>query len=226
MKEIWLINPSKRGGKMPKKKRKAGKPRRKNYRRNPSKAKSRAKRAVGAARSLFSGISIKNAIKIQIPMQIGGLAARFASKRGGPAASDYDPATWNAYSYAKGFLGAVVAGVIAQQVARGSGQKVLDGGIYEITRRLLRNEVIQRSTWAQNAFGEDEGDFEEEEEGLYLDESGVPYMEAMGGAMPLDERHRLMGDLQPVTELGQLEPVTSLGGADDFDSYSRAYGPR
>ena len=48
---------------------------------------------------MMSGISCKIALKEQVPIQIGMLAAQWAAKRFGPDASELDPTTWSWASY-------------------------------------------------------------------------------------------------------------------------------
>lgn len=237
MREILVINPTKRaarsgrkGQTMPKQKRRrraaAPKGRRRTYRRrNPSSPKRSYARRVGSR--LTSGLSIKTALKDQIPIQIGMLASQWAAKRWGSDASELDPATWTWASYAKGAGGAFLAGMAANMLKPGLGQKVLTGGLAHIVHRIVRNEVIEKSQWGIQQFGAGE-----EGEGIYVDDDGTPYAASGGEYLPLDEQHRMlpsgsvMGDsVVPAGPLGygQIEPVGPLGEGD-FSRYARSYG--
>jgi hypothetical protein len=226
MREILVVNPRKKAGRsgrkvqtMAKAKKKAGKKRPAKRRKNPRKKRSYGKRA---AKRLTSGLSIRSALKDQIPIQMGMLAAQWTAKRFGPEASELDPTTWGWSSYAKGVAGGFAAGMIANAIRPGMGQKVLTGALAHITHRLVRNKLIEMNPTLISQFGEDE-------EGLYVDDDGTPYAASGGEYLPLDEEHRMlpsgsvMGDsIVPASRLGQLEPVGPLGGGD-FSEYARAY---
>jgi len=201
-----------------KKRKSSTKKRRRVYRRkNPSPAR-RAIRSAGGR--MLSGLSFKAALKDQIPIQIGMLGAQWAAKRFGPEASELDPSTWAVSSFAKGALGAFGIAIVANMVRPGFGQKVLTGGLAHITHRLIRNKLIEQSSWATEQFGADD-------EGIYVDSDGTPYASNGGEYLPLDEQHRMLpsgsvGDsLVSPGPLGQLYPVGPLG--EDFSEYSRAY---
>jgi hypothetical protein len=227
MREILVVNPRKKAGRSGRKvktmarakaKKKAGKKPAKR-RKNPRKKRSYGKRA---AKRLTSGLSIRSALKDQIPIQMGMLAAQWTAKRFGPEASELDPTTWGWSSYAKGVAGGFAAGMIANAIRPGMGQKVLTGALAHITHRLVRNKLIEMNPTLISQFGEDE-------EGLYVDDDGTPYAASGGEYLPLDEEHRMlpsgsvMGDsIVPASRLGQLEPVGPLGGGD-FSEYARAY---
>lgn len=238
MREILVINPTRKAASsgrkgqnaMPKRRRKrraaAPKRRRRTYRRrNPSSPKrSYARRA---ASRLTSGLSIKTALKDQVPIQIGMLASQWAAKRWGTDASELDPATWTWASYAKGAGGAFLAGMAANMVKPGMGQKVFTGGLSHIVHTIVRNEIIEKSEWGVQQFGAGE-----EGEGIYVDEDGTPYSTSGGEYLPLDEQHRMlpsgsvMGDSVVAAGplgYGQLEPVGPLG-ENDFSRYARSYG--
>lgn len=136
---------------MAKKKRKAAK--RRAPRRNPSRAR-RARRAVARrASSSFAGLNFKQALK-GIPLNtLGMFAAKWAAKRFGEAASETDPATWNYASYLKGAAGAAVAGFLANMVKRGSGQKVLEGGMSLMLYKLVQNELIAGNSFWSGQLG-------------------------------------------------------------------------
>ena len=170
---------------------------------------------------MTSGLSIRTALKDQVPIQIGMLASQWAAKRFGPEASELDPATWGVSSYVKGAAGAFAAGMIANLIRPGLGQKVLTGGLAHITHKLVRNKLVESNPTLIAQFGEDE-------EGIYVDDDGTPYAASGGEYLPLDEEHRMlpsgsvMGDsIVEASPLGQLEPVGPLG--DDFTEYARVY---
>jgi hypothetical protein len=225
MREILVVNPRKKAGRsgrkvktMAKAKKKAGKKPAKR-RKNPRKKRSYGKRA---AKRLTSGLSIRSALKDQVPIQLGMLAAQWTAKRFGPEASELDPTTWGWSSYAKGVAGGFAAGMIANAIRPGMGQKVLTGALAHITHRLVRNKLIEMNPTLISQFGADE-------EGLYVDDDGTPYAASGGEYLPLDEEHRMlpsgsvMGDsIVPASRLGQLEPVGPLGEGD-FSEYARAY---
>lgn len=228
MREILVVNPRKKAGRkaagrkgksMPKKRKAARKPaRRKNPSRKRRKNPSRARRA---GRRMTSGLSIRTALKDQVPIQIGMLASQWAAKRFGPEASELDPATWGVSSYVKGAAGAFAAGMIANLIRPGFGQKVLTGGLAHVTHKLVRNKLVESNPTLIAQFGEDE-------EGIYVDDDGTPYAASGGEYLPLDEEHRMlpsgsvMGDsIVEASPLGQLEPVGPLG--DDFTEYARVY---
>ena len=191
---------------------------RRKRRRNPSTSR---------AGKLFSGLNFKQAIADQVPIQIGMFGAKWMEKRFGPAASDLDPASWNAFSYIKGALGGTILAVAINALKRGYGQKVLTGALAQVTNRLVRNELIQKSEWAQAQFGQDD------EEYLYVDTDAAPYAASISGMMPVDERHRLSdASMMTPSALGDaLEPVGAMGFSDeedyddesDFEEYADDY---
>jgi hypothetical protein len=173
---------------------------------------------------MMSGINIRSALKEQVPIQVGMLAAKWAEKRFGPEASDLDPNSWNWASYAKGGVGAVVAAMLANAVRPGWGQKVLTGGLSQVINRLIRNELIEKSPFAVAQLGQSE-------DTIVVDEDGTPYMGADGEYLPLDETYRMEPGMMG---MGQLEPVGPLGDSlvapgplgettGDFERYQDAY---
>lgn len=136
---------------MAKRKRRA--PKRRAPRRNPTRAR-RARRAVARrASSSFAGLNFKQALK-GIPLNtLGMFAAKWAAKRFGEAASETDPASWNYASYLKGAAGAAVAGFLANMVKRGSGQKVLEGGMSLMLYKLVQNELIAGNSFWSGQLG-------------------------------------------------------------------------
>lgn len=113
-------------------------------RRNPSPAR-RARRSISTssrASSLLSGLNFTSALKNVPVSAIGMFAAKWAAKKFGDAATETDPTTWNYASYLKGAAGAAIAGFIANKLKRGSGQKVLEGGMSLMLYKLVQNELI------------------------------------------------------------------------------------
>lgn len=235
MREILVVNPRKRtgkkraGGKVTKMAKKKEKSRRRTTRRrNPDPARRRPRRrnpsyARRASSRLTSGLSLKTALKDQVPIQIGMLAAQWFSKRFGPPASEFDPTTWGISSYLKGAVGSFAAAVAANLIKPGMGQKVLTGGLAHVTHRLVRNKLIEMSPTLINQFGDDGG--------LYMDDNGSPYVANAGQYLPLTEEHRMLpsgsayGDslVEAGGPLGQIEPVGPLGQSDsDFSRYAAA----
>src|SRR4030042_440947 len=176
MREILLVNPRKAKSMARKKKRKnpvgSGL-----AKRNP---RSSIKRAAGRA---FSGLSFQTAMKNLAPFQIGMLAAKFAEKKGpGGLADDTDPLSWGYGSYLKGALAGVAAAAGANMIRPGWGQRVLEGALNQVVSRIIRNELIEKSTWAKTHFGQ------EESEQLYVDTDGTPYLQGAGyDYLPLDD---------------------------------------
>ena len=216
------------------------KPRRRN---NPAPKKT-YKRVRAAGSRLFGGLNIRSALADQIPMQLGAFTAKFIAKRfGGPVASETDPATWDAMTYAKGYLTSVLAGAVGHQFKRGMGQKMMLGGVTVFTNKLIQNELVNRSEWARQQFGA-EDEYDDEDEYMYVDMDGSPGLYQGGEAYPLDESHRMAagselgsGSLVPAGDMGDdLEPVTALGYYDededemdemgqdpDYAAYARDY---
>lgn len=199
--------------------------RKRTYRRrnpaNPRKKSTRRSYARAAGRRLMTGISIKQAFKDQIPIQFGMLAAKFMGKKlGGPAAEDLDPNSWNYISYAKMAAGALAAGLLANLIKPGTGQKAFTGGMSLVFHKVIRNELISQSTWAQQHFGEDDD--------MYIDDGGTPYVEVGGRLVPASEDYRMAGTLVRPNQLGQLVAVNELGQLgsvetqNDFSKYVRA----
>lgn len=124
-------------------------------RRNPSRARARrAGRAVARrAGASFAGLNFKSALK-GIPLNtIGMFAAKWAAKRFGDAASETDPSTWNYASYLKGAAGAAMAGFLANMVKRGSGQRVLEGGMSLMLYKLVQNELVANNEFWSGQLG-------------------------------------------------------------------------
>lgn len=201
---------------MPKRRRRTTK-----ARKNPARRRTIRSRAIGRAKSSILGLNIVSALK-SIPLtQLGMLGAKWAAKRfnGGV---HVDPESWQWDDYMKGALGAVAAGVVANLVKRGTGQKVLEGGVNMVVYYLIQNELITKSEWASNQFGQDDyypaeymgADAAYSPGDVEYNSAGQPYLMGEDGQwQALPESY---GDeLRPVDALGQLEPVSALGNIDD-----------
>jgi hypothetical protein len=84
---------------------------------------------------------------------LGMFAAKWAAKRFGDSALETDPNSWNYASYLKGAAGAAVAGFLANMVKRGSGQRVLEGGMSLMLYKLVQNELIPNSPFWSGQLG-------------------------------------------------------------------------
>lgn len=206
------------------KKRKSTKRRKTTARRNPAKRRTYRSRAVSRARSTFSGLNFKGALKNQIPILAGMFGAKFAAKKFGESASETEPGTWNYMSYIKAGLGAVATAFVAQNIKPGSGQKVLEGGLAYVAFKLVQNELIANSTWASEQFGAEQyypseylegyGDDDGYEPGeIATNSAGEPYLlgedyqwqrlpEGMSGPSALKPVGRLGNVMQEVGPLG------------------------
>lgn len=168
----------------------------------------RGKRAFALAKRggkrAVSGLSIKSALKNMLPFQIGMLAATFAAKKGAGdiVPVDTDPASYSWGAYLRGALGSAAVAVAANLIKPGLGQKVLEGGLNQVASKMIRNELIEKSTWAKQHFGQEHEtewayrpDGVGQSEQLYVDTDGTPYLRGAGQTyLPLDERHRMLPD--------------------------------
>jgi len=175
------------------------------------------------------GLSFKKAIGNVPAIQIGMFAAKAAAKlfggsEGAPGASETNPNSWTWASYLKAAAGGVGAGILTNMVKPGAGQKVLEGSLNYIIFKALQNELIYKSEWAIQHFGDD--DYTPDE---YLltgaDENW--FLGADGNAYPTDEMYRLpeasYGDvLQPPGPLGDV--LVSPGPLGSVaENYRREY---
>jgi hypothetical protein len=87
---------------------------------------------------------------------IGMFSAKWAAKRFGLAASETDPASWNAASFIKGSLGSVAAGILMNMIRPGSGHAVLRGGLSIMAYKLLENKAIANSPFWSAQLGADD----------------------------------------------------------------------
>lgn len=122
-------------------------------RRNPTRTRRTRRAVTRRSASSFAGLNFKTALK-GIPLNtIGMFAAKWAAKRFGEAALETDPNSWNYASYLKGAAGAAVAGFLANMVKRGSGQKVLEGGMSLMLYKLVQNELVAGNSFWSGQLG-------------------------------------------------------------------------
>ena len=165
--EIVAINPKKKkGGKkkkaaptkkdktMAKKKRKKSKAITKRRKRNPSPGKL-ARRAGRRARMTLGGMKIGTALANTIPHVGGMMAAQWGAKKFSEGGGANDP-NWEFKNYLTGGAAAFAAGFLAENLRRGYGQKVLEGGLALLGYKVLVNEVAPQNEWMMEQFGEDE----------------------------------------------------------------------
>jgi hypothetical protein len=182
------------------------------YRRNPGSPPKR-RRARAAAGRLIGGLNFKEALKLALPLGIGMFAAKLGAKRFNAGGSETDPASWTWRTYLQAGAGAAIAGILAQMVRPGMGQKVFAGGVALVVYKAVQNELIQKNEKAVSWLGQ----AETPDSGLLLDLNGDPYMLGPAGEeMPLDESHRML--------LGADEVVETMYG-DDGPTWGEAIAP-
>lgn len=214
----------------------------KRRRRNPARARRAAKRVYRRGRSTIIGMNVFGALKGTVPRLGGALAAQWAAKRFAPGGGANDP-EWSMSNYLFGGLGAFGAGAIAETLKRGTGQKVLEGGLLLLVYKAFINQIAAGSEWLTEQFGEDEmhpaymlGQNEEEFEALmgaeeyepgdaYVDGIGETYVMGQDRAWyPADESHRLpmTGYGETSAPPGQLGETSAPPGSLGVDPYSEA----
>jgi hypothetical protein len=248
--EVVAINPSKKTktkstAKRKGKKAMAGKKRKKSTtkrrkRRNPSVRK--ASRAIARrSKERFFGMNIKGALKGAPARAAGMLACKWAAKKFPGVDGGGDQEDWTFKNYLAGGAGSIMAGFIAENLKRGTGQKVLEGGIDLLMYKIFMNEVVPQNTFLSEQFGEDEeivllgedgepivllGEGGEEWEGegveegdLLLGEDGEIYMMGADGyTRPVSEQHRALATDYAARSLaargmgGPLMQPGALGG--------------
>lgn len=202
-----------------------------------------AKRKIRSVSRRMTTFNYKSALANAIPIQIGFFASKWAAKKwstGG--ATETDPESWSMWDYVKGALGSVGAGMVANMVKPGWGQKVFEGGFHLMLFKALENEVIQKNEWAKGQFGEDYvpteylmSGYGEDDPlmfgGYGADDGDMWGLSEDGDPIPLDDRHRLpmitqdgygAEELIQPGPLGQLEPVGHMGGFGE-DPYITRY---
>ena len=251
--EVLAINPTKKkktGGKpkksaapktkgkktMAKKKKKRATT--KKRKRNPS-VKSVARSAGRRARATIGGMKIGNALRNTVPHVAGMMAAQWGAKKFSDGGGANDP-NWEFKNYLIGGASAFGAGMIAENIRKGSGQKVLEGGLALLAYKVLVNEVAPQNDWMMEQFGQDEfeimgqgdeyeaifgadpdeyeaifGANDEYTEGdAYLADDGETYILGSDGRWyPVSESHRQISQDEDVELLGgELEKPGRLGG--------------
>lgn len=229
----------------PKKKRKTKKLYRRNpesFEPNPSAKTSTAKRyARRAGGRLLAGINLKSAIREGVPTIAGMFLAKgFARKWGG--GTETDPTTWTWGTYAKAIVGTVGGAMAANMIRPGTGQRVLNGGMAFVLFKIVQNELITKSEKMSGWFGEDLPELEgygNDPNILQLDGDGNPWMMSSDGTMiPVDERHRMMGedDIEdggtwgdalvtpgPLGKLGEVLVTPGRLGTNERENYIERY---
>jgi hypothetical protein len=144
-------------------------------RRNPTSRRRIARRVGSRAGGAFAGLNFKSALK-NIPMNTFGMfAAKWAAKRFGQPATETDPSSWNYASYLKGAAGAAAAGFLANMLRRGTGQRVLEGGMSLMLYKLIQNELIPNSPfWTAQLGADAEGGYSPGD--VETDAEGEPYI--------------------------------------------------
>jgi hypothetical protein len=216
--EVLTINPSKkkkagsRKGKAMDKKRKkrttsTAAPKRRRRRRNPS-IRGAARAVARRGRSTLGGMNIGAALR-STPLRVGGMmAAKWAAKKFPGVTGGGDKDDWAFSNYLAGGVGGFVAGFIAENLKRGSGQKILEGAIDLLAYKILENEVIPKNAFLSEQFGADDeimllgeddepivmlGEDDAEEGDLLLGDDGELYMMGADGyTRPVDESHRIL----------------------------------
>ena len=123
-------------------------------RRNPS-AKSVARSGYRRARATIGGMNIGGAFRNTVPHVAGMMAAQWGAKKFSDGGGANDP-NWEFKNYLIGGASAFGAGMIAENIKRGTGQKVLEGGLALLAYKVLVNEVAPQNEWFQEQFGADE----------------------------------------------------------------------
>jgi len=198
-------------------------------RRNPSRTRrlgrAMSNRASGAIMGLQFGTALKN-----VPLAtLGMLAAKWLAKRGGAGASHTDPETWDYAAYLKGAAGAAAAGIIANMLKRGAGQKVLEGGMALMLYQLIQNELVVKSEWATNQFGADQtyepGDVEANSEGqpYILGEDYQWHPLGQGDDYRMLPSDYMSDALSPVGPLGLGDALSPVGPLGQEDAWRRSF---
>jgi hypothetical protein len=247
--EVLTINPSRKSAKKkPAKgkkkmttKRKTTKRRKttRRKRRNPS-VKSAARRVARRSRERFFGMNFKGALKGAPARAAGMLACKWAAKKFPGVSGGGDQENWSFANYLAGAAGSVMAGFLAENLKRGTGQRVLEGGLDLLMYKLFMNEAVPNSTFLQEQFGEGEmmflgedgepivllgengeaweGEGVEEGDLLLGDDGEIYMMGADGYTRPIDESHRVMAadlarrSLAARNMGGSLQRPGALGG--------------
>jgi hypothetical protein len=203
-------------------------------RRNPTRRRRATRAVTRRASGAFHGLNFRSALK-NIPMNtLGMFAAKWAAKRFGDAATETDPSTWNYASYLKGAAGAAAAGFVMNMIKRGTGQRVLEGGMSLMLYKLLQNELVVNSPFWSGQLGADDdyqrvpGTVEANSEGDYYVLGEDYQWHPMDGADDYRMEPELYGDLVEPGPLGLGDALVQPGplglGASDVDAmYSRSF---
>jgi hypothetical protein len=203
-------------------------------RRNPTRRRRTTRAVTRRASGAFHGLNFRSALK-NIPMNtLGMFAAKWAAKRFGDAATETDPSTWNYASYLKGAAGAAAAGFVMNMIKRGTGQRVLEGGMSLMLYKLLQNELVVNSPFWSGQLGADDdyqrvpGTIEANSEGDYYVLGEDYQWHPMDGADDYRMEPELYGDLVAPGPLGLGDSLVQPGplglGASDVDAmYSRSF---
>ena len=163
--EVVAINPGKKARKkstakkgkkkMAAKKKGKKKPAKKRKRRNPS-VKGAGRAIARRAKTTIAGMNVKKALTNTPAHVLGALAAKWAVKKfpGVEGGGDREDWTWG--NYLAGGLGGFVAGAIAENIKRGSGQLMLEGALTLLGYKLAINEVVDKSEWLSEQLGADD----------------------------------------------------------------------
>jgi hypothetical protein len=199
-------------------------------RRNPSRRRRRnPKRIVRRASSAVKGLNFKTALK-NIPIHtLGMLAAKWAAKKFGTAASETDPASWNYASYLKGSAGAALAAFIANVIKPGTGQRVLEGGMSLMLYKLAQNELIASNAFWAGQFGEADYQYDRVPGAIEENEAGESYILGedyqwypLEGYGEVYDRQGVGGELVEPGPLGYAGALVAPGplgyGADESEA--------
>ena len=186
------------------------------YTHNPAPKRKYIRRAASRVRGTFAGLNVKGALMNTPYYVLGMLGSKWVAKRFGGGASQTDPESWTWRSYLQMGLGAVATAYVVNLARRGSGQKVLEGGLALMVYELVQNELVAGSEWASAQFGADDysympGDVETTPDGR----TAMLGDDYQWRALP---EANVSSSLEPVGPLGQLEPVGPLGTTDPYRS--------
>jgi hypothetical protein len=200
-------------------------------RRNPSRRRRRRnpKRIVRRASSAVKGLNFKTALK-NVPVHtLGMMAAKWAAKKFGTAASETDPGSWNYASYLKGSAGAALAAFIANVVKPGTGQRVLEGGLSLMLYKLAQNELIAGNAFWSGQLGEADYQYDRVPGAIEENEAGESYILGedyqwypLEGYGEVYDRQGVGGELVEPGPLGYAGALVAPGplgyGADESEA--------
>lgn len=125
------------------------------------KRKSRKKNPVGKrtrrrAKQTFLGMDFGKTFSNLAPHLAGMLAANVLAKKFPGLEGGTDRMDWTPGNYLGAGLGAILAGALAENIRRGWGQKVFQGGMDLVFYKLLINEIAYKNPTLESWFGQDE----------------------------------------------------------------------